>query len=71
VNDLADARLLLERFCRDVLPTKWRPVFETCFVRQLTQRDAARELGISRTTLLYQQHRVRALLRKFLLEVDP
>jgi len=64
----ADARMLLERFQKEVLPEKWRPVFETCFVRQMTQRDAARELGISRTTLLYQQHRVRALLKSFLLD---
>jgi RNA polymerase sigma-70 factor (ECF subfamily) len=65
-----DARMLIERFCREVLPEKWRPVFETCFVRQMTQRDAARELGLSRTTLLYQQHRVSALLRRFLLESE-
>ncbi len=66
----AAARLLLERFCHEVLPDKWRAVFDACFVRQLTQRDAARELGISRTTLLYQLHRVRALLRSFSLEVE-
>ncbi|MBI3200317.1 MAG: RNA polymerase sigma factor [Myxococcales bacterium] len=66
----AAAHLLLERFCHEVLPDKWRAVFDACFVRQLTQRDAARELGISRTTLLYQQHRVRALLRSFSLEVE-
>lgn len=66
----AAAHLLLERFCRDVLPDKWRAVFDACFVRQLTQRDAARELGISRTTLLYQQHRVRALLRSFSLDAE-
>ncbi len=66
----AEARLLMERFCRDVLPDKWRPVFQTCFVEGMTQRSAATKLGLSRTTLLYQQHRVRALLRKFLLETD-
>jgi RNA polymerase sigma-70 factor, ECF subfamily len=69
-DNTAEARLLIERFSREVLPPKWRSVFETCFVRQMTQRDAARELGISRTTLLYQQHRVRALLRRFLLEME-
>lgn len=66
----AEARLLIERFRSEILPPKWGPVFEACFVRQMTQRDAARELGLSRTTLLYQQHRVRALLRDFLLEAD-
>jgi RNA polymerase sigma-70 factor, ECF subfamily len=69
-DNAAEARLLLERFSHDVLPEKWRPVFETCFVRQMTQRAAAKELGISRTTLLYQQHRVRALLRHFLLGLE-
>jgi RNA polymerase sigma-70 factor (ECF subfamily) len=68
LDEAADAHLLVERFRNEVLPAKWRPVFEACFVRQLTQRDAAAELGMSRTTLLYQQHRVRALLRRFLLE---
>jgi len=67
----AEARLLLERFRSEVLPSKWVPVFEACFVRQMSQREAARELGLSRTTLLYQQHRVRALLRAFLLEASP
>lgn len=66
----AEARLLIEKFRSEILPPKWAPVFEACFVRQMTQRDAARELGLSRTTLLYQQHRVRALLRDFLLEAD-
>jgi RNA polymerase sigma-70 factor (ECF subfamily) len=64
----AEARLLLERFRRDVLPTKWRSVFDACFVSQMTQRDAATKLGVPRTTLLYRQHRIRALLRRFLLE---
>ncbi len=67
-DEVVDAQMLIERFQREVLPEKWRAVFETCFVRQMTQRDAARELGLSRTTLLYQQHRVRALLKSFLLD---
>jgi RNA polymerase sigma-70 factor, ECF subfamily len=66
----AEARLLIERFVRDVLPAKWRPVFQACFVEHLTQREAAAALAISRTTLLYQQHRVRALLESFLLESE-
>jgi RNA polymerase sigma-70 factor, ECF subfamily len=70
LDEAANARLLIEQFSGRVLPVQWRPVFEACFVRQMTQREAARELGISRTTLLYQQHRVRALLRRFLLEAE-
>lgn len=71
VDGAAGARLLLERFCQEVLPEKWKGVFEACFVAQMSQRQAAQRLGMSRTTLLYQQHRVRALLKRFLLEVEP
>lgn len=62
-----DASLLLERFRRERLPPKWAPVFEARFVRQLSQREAAAALGIRRTTLAYQELRVRRLLEKFLL----
>lgn len=65
-----EARMLMERFCRDVLPEKWKAVFQACFVEGMTQRNAAARLGISRTTLLYRQHRVRALLEKFLLGAE-
>jgi RNA polymerase sigma-70 factor (ECF subfamily) len=64
----AEARMAVDRFRAERLPPKWRGVFETRFVRQLPQREAARELGIQRTTLVYQEARVRALLRSFLLE---
>lgn len=65
-SDAATARVLVERF-RDGLPDKWRPVFDRCFLDQLSQRDAAAELGLSRTTLAYQYLQIRARLRKFLL----
>jgi RNA polymerase sigma-70 factor (ECF subfamily) len=65
-SDAATARVLIERF-RDELPDKWRPVFDRCFLGQLSQRDAAAELGMSRTTLAYQYLQIRARLRKFLL----
>ncbi len=65
--DQIEARLLIERFRRDVLPAKWAPVFEARFLGELDQREAARKVGISRTTLAYQELRIRALLRKFLL----
>ncbi|HEY2410039.1 MAG TPA: sigma-70 family RNA polymerase sigma factor [Polyangiaceae bacterium] len=66
----AEARLLIERFRSEHLPAKWTPVFELRFIRQLGQVEAARELGISRTTLAYQEYRIRALLRRFLLKLD-
>lgn len=62
-----DASLLLERFRQEGLPPKWAPVFEARFVRQLSQREAASELRMRRTTLAYQELRVRQLLKKFLL----
>ncbi|TQF10122.1 RNA polymerase sigma factor [Myxococcus llanfairpwllgwyngyllgogerychwyrndrobwllllantysiliogogogochensis] len=62
-----DADLLVERFRRERLPAKWAPVFEARFVRHLSQRDAATALGMHRTTLAYQELRVRRLLEKFLL----
>jgi RNA polymerase sigma-70 factor (ECF subfamily) len=62
----AEARLIVERFRSEVLPAKWAGVFETRFLAQLDQREAARKLGISRTTLAYQEHRVRALLTRYL-----
>jgi RNA polymerase sigma-70 factor (ECF subfamily) len=61
-----DARLLIDQFRTRALPAKWGAVFEARFLRQLSQREAAAELGVSRTTLAYQELRVRALLRKFL-----
>lgn len=62
-----EARQLVELFRRECLPAKWQGVFEARFLRQLPQRDAARELGIHRTTLAYQELRIRSLLRRFLL----
>jgi RNA polymerase sigma-70 factor (ECF subfamily) len=63
----AHARVLVERFRKDVLPPKWSGVFEARFIRQLNQPEAAAALGIGRTTLAYQEARVRRLLRRFLL----
>jgi RNA polymerase sigma-70 factor (ECF subfamily) len=67
VSEESDARLLIERFKRECLPAKWHAVFEARFLQQLPQREAARLLDIHRTTLAYQELRIRALLRRFLL----
>ena len=67
-EDAADARLLVERFRREHLDPKWQGVFETRFLQQLAQRDAARRLGINRTTLAYREVRIRRALRRFLLD---
>jgi RNA polymerase sigma-70 factor (ECF subfamily) len=63
----ADAVALVERFQRDVLPPKYLPVFQKRFLEQLGQREAARALDMSRTTLLYHEHKIRGLLHKFVL----
>jgi len=64
------ARRIVERFRAERLPPKWERVFQARFLDQLGQREAAIALGMSRTTLMYQEHRIRALLRKFVLEDD-
>jgi RNA polymerase sigma-70 factor (ECF subfamily) len=62
-----EARLLIDRFRRDSLPAKWARVFEARFVSGLDQRSAAAQIGVSRTTLAYQEIQIRRLLRRFLL----
>jgi RNA polymerase sigma-70 factor (ECF subfamily) len=64
----ADAALVIQKFCCDRLPPKWRPVFEARFLHHLTQTEAAAALRMNRTTLVYQELRIRRLLRSFLLE---
>ena len=63
-----DARLLMEQFQRERLRPEWRPVFEARFLRQLSQREAARALRIRRTTLAYRELRIRQALKSFLME---
>ena len=59
--------MLVDRFREQVLPAKWAGVFQARFIEQRDQRDAAASLGIARTTLAYQELRIRSLLKKFLL----
>jgi RNA polymerase sigma-70 factor (ECF subfamily) len=59
------ARLLIAQFRSEVLPAKWDTVFEHRFLLGLDQREAARRLGISRTTLAYREAQVRRLLGRF------
>ncbi|MCA9665992.1 MAG: sigma-70 family RNA polymerase sigma factor [Myxococcales bacterium] len=65
----AEASLLLDKI-RAQLPDKWRPVFEARFVLQLSQREAAAQIGITRTTLAYRELRVRALLGRIVSDAD-
>jgi RNA polymerase sigma-70 factor (ECF subfamily) len=69
-EEAAQARLLVERFRRECLPPEWASVFDLCFVQQMSQREAAQAMGLSRTTLAYREMRIRRLLRRFILEGD-
>jgi RNA polymerase sigma-70 factor (ECF subfamily) len=62
-----DVRLTLERFRERILPPRWRAVFDARIVAQQDQPTAARKLGMRRTTLAYQEYRIRRLLRRFVL----
>lgn len=66
MEDRAELNLFVERFRRDGLPEQLWPLFQVRFVERLHQREAARRLGIHRTTLAYRELRVRRLLRAFL-----
>ena len=69
-GDSLSAAMVIERFRSTCLPKKWDAVFEARFLKQLGQREAAIALGMHRTTLMYQEHRIRAMLRKFVLEIE-
>ncbi len=56
-----DAERIVAHFVADKLPPAWRSVFEVRFRRGLGQHETARELGIARTTVMYQEHRIRGL----------
>jgi RNA polymerase sigma-70 factor (ECF subfamily) len=66
-DEEAVMRLLLERFQRDHVPPGWAPLFEARFLREMSQREAARHLGMHRTTLAYQELQLRRRLRRFML----
>jgi RNA polymerase sigma-70 factor (ECF subfamily) len=69
--DEVDAKMTVGRFQRECLPPELAGVFEARFLRQLSQREAADELGMPRTTLVYQEQRVRSLLEDFVLRGSP
>jgi RNA polymerase sigma-70 factor (ECF subfamily) len=71
MEERAELRMFLDRFLRETLPEKWAPIFQTRFVEQLDQRSAAKRLGMHRTTLAYQELRIRRLLRAFVRKGAP
>jgi RNA polymerase sigma-70 factor (ECF subfamily) len=62
-----EARVMVGQFAREALPPKWAGVFQARFLDGLDQRTAAQRLGISRTTLAYQELQIRRRLKRFLL----
>jgi RNA polymerase sigma-70 factor (ECF subfamily) len=71
MEERAALSLFIERFRREALPEKWAPIFQARFVEQLDQREAARRLGVHRTTLAYRELRIRKLLRAYLRRRSP
>jgi RNA polymerase sigma-70 factor (ECF subfamily) len=71
MEERAELNLFVERFRRDGLPEQLWPLFEARFLERLHQREAARRLGMHRTTLAYRELRVRRLLRAFLRRRSP
>lgn len=69
-DDSLDARRLVARFRSQCLPQEWDRVFVARFVEQLSQREAAARLKMRRTTLAYQELRIRRLLRRFVTRGD-
>ncbi len=69
-DEEVEAKMLVERFVAERLPEKFHALFDARFIRQLPQREAAQELGIQRSTLAYQEERIRELLEDFLLESE-
>lgn len=63
-----EKKRLLEEFVRNVLPKKWQPLFQIRFVEQHTQQETAEALKMPRTTLMYQEMRIRKLLKNFWLK---
>ncbi len=64
------ARELIGKFVEEVLPKPWRPIFELRFVKKRSQRQAAAELGMLRTTLAYRERKIRRLLVEFMEQVE-
>jgi RNA polymerase sigma-70 factor (ECF subfamily) len=66
VEEQAELKLFIDRFKRDGLPEELWPLFQARFIECLAQREAARCLGMHRTTLAYRELRVRRYLKAFL-----
>jgi DNA-directed RNA polymerase specialized sigma24 family protein len=63
------AKQFIEKF-QARLPEKLVLVFQKRFLEARTQREAAQDLGVPRTTLVHYERRIRALMHRFAAEVD-
>ncbi len=65
-DDDAEYLVLVDKLA-NALPPNLRGVFEVRFVQRMSQREAAKRLGIARSTLIYREYMVRSRLKKLLL----
>lgn len=65
VRGEVDADLFVRSFLETVLPADLKPLFDLRFLEQRSQRDAAAMLDMPRTTLVYQEQRIRELLQSY------
>lgn len=68
IDDEIEAKLLVSRFRKDVLAPEDEALFDARFINRLPQREAAELLGIPRSTLVYQEQRIREQLERFVVE---
>jgi RNA polymerase sigma factor (sigma-70 family) len=61
-----DAKRLVERFRAERLPAELDRLFELRFLRGMSQRDVAVAMDMPRSTVGYQEQRIRESLRDFL-----
>lgn len=68
IDDEVEAKILIERFRAHVLAPEDKDLFYARFINRLPQREAAALLGIPRSTLVYQEQRIREQLERFVVE---
>jgi RNA polymerase sigma-70 factor (ECF subfamily) len=65
-----ELKVMMARFQDRWLPQKFHAVFSARFVWQMSQREAADQLKMRRTTLAYQEIQIRRLIRRFSQSAD-
>ena len=70
IDERAERKQLTEDL-KSTIPERWQKLFQVRFVEQLSQREAAERLGIARTTLVYQELRIRGLVARWVRQRQP